>query len=694
MRPFPQKTEQKTDTKAQFWFGEIDRYEKDFGSWQDRAKKICERYKIEEKGAKKSKNTGFNILWSNVQTLLPAAYDSPPNPNVTSKFGGDKAAKQGAIVLERSVSHFVKTDDFNDSMGQCVLDRLLGGRGIVWVRYEPKFSEPSVLQGDVTTGVQVTDDIVPDIEGENVVIEYVNYCDFGHTFARTWQEVRGVWRKAYLTRRQLTARFGKDLADRMPMEGGNKEAGATGKMQCVYEIWDSEKKEVIWLARGFEQALDVKPDPLRLQKFFPCPRPLYATLDNSNLIPSPDFIQYQEQALELDMITQRIGLLLKALRVAGVYDRSAEGVQRLLTETSENKLIPVENWAMFSEKGGLNGVVNWFPLDAVVSTLQSLYQARDRVKNDVYEITGMSDIIRGASNAQESATAQKIKGQYASLRMGRLQRDVERFCRDLVRIIGEIIAEHFEPETIKMLSGLELPDQQMQQQAAMAQQQGIEVPQQVQELLQKPTWEQVLATIKNDAQRCYRIDIETDSTIKADQEAEKAARIEFITAVGGFLRESASAPAELQPLLLKMLEFGAGAFKIGRDLQDDITQFGEDLKAKAATPPEAPQENPAIAMQQAEAQAKQQQEMAKLQLEQAKMEASAQEAAANRALEEQKLQIEVERLQKEFELKDRELAIREIEAQNNLQIEMARIQADVMRQEQPPIMEESLISEA
>jgi hypothetical protein len=44
----------------------------------------------------------------------------------------------------------------------------------------------------------------------------------------------------------------------------------------------------------------------------------------------------------------------------------------------------------------------------------------------IYEVTGISDIVRGQGNAQETATAQEIKSQWGSLRIRKLQKQIER----------------------------------------------------------------------------------------------------------------------------------------------------------------------------------------------------------------------------------------------------------------------------
>ena len=50
------------------------------------------------------------------------------------------------------------------------------------------------------------------------------------------------------------------------------------------------------------------------------------------------------------------------------------------------------------------------PFDAVSEALKQLYDSRDRTKQVLYEVTGLSDLVRGASDPRTTATAEQIKG--------------------------------------------------------------------------------------------------------------------------------------------------------------------------------------------------------------------------------------------------------------------------------------------
>lgn len=592
---------QDTKSEAAKWIAEIKLYERESGPWQEKTKKIVSRYK-DQRNQQHSSKARYNILWSNVQTLIPALYAQNPKPNVERRFqDDDELSLKASQVLERCISYFVREDDVFSVNRQAVIDRLLGGRGTVWVRYVPNMSDPTIqgTQEIKEEGLQTTDDAltVPELKSEEVRLDYINWTDFGHTWARTWEEVRAIWKKVYLTREEGVKRFGdvfKSIPlDYSPEKLNDEKVQDTLKKATVYEIWDKTEKKVIWLHKDWPELLETAEDPLRLKNFFPGPKPLYATLANDTIIPVPDYTEYQDQAMELDQLTGRINSITKSIKVAGVYDSSAEGVQRLMVEGIENQLISVSNWAVFSEKGGLKGVIDLLPMQDIAATLLSLYEARDKVKQDLYEISGISDIVRGATNANETATAQKIKGQFATLRLDSMQKDVESFARDEIRIMGEIIAEHFSLETIKNISGIRLPTTQekmmFEQQAQMMQNPEAQpVDEKTQEFMSLPTWEDVYGLLKNDALRSFRIDVETDSTIKMDQDAERDARMEFLGAAGGFIQQMTQVQnPEVMPLLLEMLQFGVRGFKVGKDLEATFKTTIDKIK-KAAENPQPP----------------------------------------------------------------------------------------------------------
>jgi len=599
----------------------IGAYHNEFAKWTARTKKIIKRYRDDTRGQTGNETAKFNILWSNVQTLIPAVYAKLPKADITRRFGdNDQVGRVASQILERAIDFEIEHyPDFRSTMKYAVEDRFLGGRGTAWVRYEPHV-RPQGIEDD---GVQVTEDVeagelseVPEeIEYERAPVDYVHWRDFGHSQARTWEEVSQVWRWVYMSKEALVERFGEEIARKIPLDQGPEPLNAYNESKRSYnrakicELWDKETLKVYWLCKGMPQIIDVRDDPLGLEGFFPCPKPLYSTTTSDTLVPVPDFILYQDQAMELDILSDRIDGLVKALRVRGVYDASQPALQRLLTEGDNNALIPVDKWMAFSEKGGLKGSIDLLPLDQIAQTLLNCYQARADIKGQIYEITGISDIIRGQSAASETATAQQIKGQYAGLRLRSMQEDVALFASELIRLKAQVMCAKFQPQTILSYAAA-------QQMAPVDQQM---IPQALQLMQDRPL-------------RNFRVEIAADSLVQIDENQMKQDRLQFIQAFGGFLQQAlpvGQASPQLVPMMMELMKFGVQAFKASRPIEGQIDVAMEQLKQAAEQPkpevnPEAQQMQAEQERMQMELQMKQQEAQMEAQLEQRKLEMQAQ----------------------------------------------------------------------
>ena len=702
------------DDDVRCWLVQIEAYEKEHSPWAMRGEKIVKRYK-DDRGDTTKDRARFNVLWSNVETLKPALYARDPKPWIERRFKArDPVGAKAAEALEKCVSECLSADDFGHIMRITTQDYLLVGRGTTWERYQPVLTpavqpDPADSQADADTETgekEKAEEQAEKLTYEWVGTDYVHWKDFGHVLGRVWGEVSGVWRKVYMTRSALVKRFGEKVGNEIPLDHksdkvSDAKVGASLSKACIYEIWDKSERQVLFISKSYATVIETNPDPLQLKEFFPCPRPLLATVGNDTLIPVPDYALYQDQAAELDDLTARIRSLTKALKVAGVYDSSQTALARLLDEGHENKLVPVETWATFAQQGGLHGSISWLPIEEVANVLIRLYDARDKVKQDLYEITGLADIIRGNSSPSETATAQQIKGQFATLRLSDRQNEVQRFARDIVRLKAEIIAEHFADQTIIAMSGVDLltmaekqaiaKQQQMQAQyqqiAQQAQQQGMQVPPppalppippKKLELMDDPTWDDVLALLRNDPMRTFRIDIETDSTIKVDEDADKAGRIEFLQAVGQFLGnalQAAQAQPRLVPLLGEMLKFGVRGFKNARELEGAFDEALDGLEQAAKNPPPQPP-NPDLVKIDKEHQARMTEINQKADVSKQELTIKQQQASAEMALEARLAKFEAA-LEAQSQAHSQALAQQKQEMDHQLAIERERAKADL-----------------
>ncbi len=451
-----------------FWLQQLRLAEREDRDFVRRGRAIVKRYR-DERGYADSYRARFNILWANVETLKPVLYGRSPNPDVQRRHvdSDDPIANMGADILERCLSYEDDVEEFDKVMKQVVEDRLLPGRGTARVFYECSFGpdEPDMTAEPDEDGKQPTINVV---ENERAPVKYVFWEDYRESPARNEEEVWWKAYRVYMTRDELVERFGSKIGravtlDYTPRGLGDYDQSQDGpladafKKAQVWEIWDSRKKQAVWVAQSYGTSpLDTKDDPLELPGFFPSPRALKATTSNEKSVPVADYKQYQDQADALDSLTARIEKLTQALMVKGVYAGSEKAtIQQLLDTGTENMLIPVEDWAVFSgDKGSLSNMIAWLPVEQIAKVLIQLYDARERALKVLYQVTGIADILRGETDPNETMGAQTLKSQFATRRISESQKDVARFARDLMRLRGSVIAMHFSPQTLSEMAGL------------------------------------------------------------------------------------------------------------------------------------------------------------------------------------------------------------------------------------------------
>jgi len=660
-------------TPVELWSSEITAAEKELEKFYERARQVTRRF-LDERDTMNATSKWFNIFYANTNILESALYAQLPKPSVSRKYldYNDDVARVAALIIERCITQDLDDpcDNFDAVMRHCVQDRLVPGLAQAWLRLETDTEEISVpptpgsdieLPGAETEGEKPgqegTLDPLSQITDQRIIVDYIFWNDFLWSPCRVWEERRWVARKAYMTREELIERFGEEKGRSCPLNYnptnvGQVTQGSTPKEDIlkkavVYEIWDRTTRKVFWYSKGAREILDEKGDFLGLKGFEPCPRPMLANLSTSNTTPRPDYYMIQDQYTELDTINNRISMLIQACKVIGVYDKSAQGVQRMLTEGYDNQLIPVDNWAMFAEKGGLKGQIDWLPLESVVTSLRELNQAREAIKGQIYELTGIADIVRGASKASETLGAQQIKAQFASVRIKKLQDEVARFAADLMRIKAELTVKHFDPEMLIKKSNImatgndEYVGQAME---LLASEEGFE----------------------------WRIEVNADTLAQADYAMEKQDRIEITAAISKFMVSMVpllqQAPGSA-PLLLQMMKWTIAGFKGASEIETTIDKEIDKLARGAMTPQQKPDPH-----------------AAKIQMEQQKMQAEQQmkqvEAQQKAQAEQQKAQIEQQKAQAEAQLEQQrqmmEMAMERQRLQMEQTAEKSRLEMELM----------------
>jgi hypothetical protein len=700
-----EEREDREPKSSRVWLAMIEQAENDFRDWQTKADNLDKLYANLNILASDGRDRQFQMFWANIQVLGPSIYSRPPIPVVVPRFKDRKPVpRMASELLERSVVVGFDSKAGNiDSVMRMVRDDLtVLARGCAWVRYDTK-------------------------KGQKVCIERTNRKDFLTHAARSWEEVDWVAKRSWLTKDGMGERFKglpKDKLEQASYEGhkvGDSLKDDLARKAGVWEIWCKSENKVVWVTPGVDVVLDEGEPHLELEGFFPCPMPAYSTVQRDTLIPVPDMLFYKDQLEEINELTARIGALSDALQVRGFYPAGVgelgDAIETAIKSTVGNQvLIPISNWSLLGGASAKDTIV-WLPIDQVATTIVQLVELRKQLIADVYEITGLSDIMRGATEASETATAQQLKSQYGSVRIKDRQNELARFARDLVRISAEIMAENFTSKTMLEMSQLDIEtdadikakikpleeqiraiiakveqaktNPQIQQQAQVnpeqaqqmlqqAQQQAQALKEQIDELNEIATVEKVMKLLRDQKTRPFVLDIETDSTIAPDENAQKQRATEFITAVGGFMGQAiplVQAVPQASKLMAETLKYVAGQFRAGRQLEGVIEEFADDM-ATMAKQPKAP--DPAQAKVAAETQAAQQtmqveqqrheREQQAAQLEQQRKDAEAQAAQQREDI----------RLQTDLKTKDQD----EQRKESELNAKLANMGAEEMRKAQ------------
>lgn len=623
-------------TDAQNWLTRISTREKALrrGFW-DQAEKCARLYNAE---ADPDSENPFNILYANTEVLAPSLYSATPRPDVRMRD-----STQPNIVAQAAQTFLVNIiddqvpneEDFDTSMGSAVLSALVQGAGGVRVRYTPEKLCPIMFDSYPHDGLI-------------------------WSAARKWAKVTWIAFPLKMTKEDFFATFNVSDADRGKLrveESSESETRDDDKKPgvCVYELWDRRSKKVTFLCDSWETKI-VKPsvdDPLQLAGFFPTPGPLTMVMKSEKLCPVPLYSYYANQAKELNRVTVRLNKVLAALRVNGAYHGLlGKTLETILSDTADNKFVPADESMLLQQGGGFDKLIWMMPVDRLIGVAQQLYVARQQIKQVIYELTGISDIIRGSTVASETATAQDLKNKWGTIRLRKMQREVSLYVRDLLRLSVDLGAGLLDEQQFKALSFVQAPVaaekqaamQKMQQlQATMPPPQpGVPPPppppemQKLQQVLSQPSVADIQQQLKDDRGRIYLIDIETSSTIDVDASADRQEVGEFMNALAQMLSGlgplvQAGGPTGFEAAKALLLAV-TSRFKLGQ-------QVAEKLKALQAPPPPPQEQGPAgpSPEEQAATRAEAEYKMAELKLKQEGLALEREAMLAKHQLEMEKL---------------------------------------------------------
>lgn len=568
-------TEKKSDEpmadEVRYWLSEIEAAKKREKKYREEGRKVREIY------AAKKEDIPFNIVFSNVETMKPAMYSAVPRPVVQRRYKDEDAVgKAAATAAQRMLEFQLDTniegyETFNEAMNAATLDGLLPGRGVTSVKYD----------AEVSAEVKISEIICPESRSWDRVF-------FG--YARKWSQVPWVAYEDFIDEPEAERLFGKDISKKIKFTKGQQDSGDgekrnkdddeqnTGgrKTALVYQIWDKDGgRKIRYVSPHYKDGfLKVSDDTLGLTGFFNCPRPIQFVEKTDDMTPTSLYCFYEKQAEELNSLTVRMGKIIKALKVRGAYDSALGSDIENIFEAEENSLVPTEKGGSLAAGQGLDKAIWFMPLDLLKDTLEQLYVARERTKQVIFEIIGIADILRGASDANETLGAQQIKTQWGTLRLRPKQAEVQRYARDLMRMFVEIAARQYSEQNWARMTGLPYLGEQQVQLLTVAAQQGDQNA--VQQLQATPKWADVIAVLRDDLQRAFKIDIETNSTLEPEAAEDQKNIADLMNAIGQYLSsvgplvQQGVMPFEIaQSMLLAITR----RFRFGTEIEDQIKRM-------------------------------------------------------------------------------------------------------------------------
>ena len=651
------------------WTKEIDLAENFFRDYQEDALRCVHAY-LDDSNETLTQRPKYklNLYHSNVTTLQSIMYAKLPKVEADRRFAdpNDDVGRVAAEIITR-----ILQNDMNDPedrlalvLKQALLDRLTAGLGSARIRYCLEEEEIPRPEG---TPEEVPPESVK--KDEWCDVEYIHWRDILWSPCRTPGELRWKAFRVYMTKAEITARFGDEIAGTVPYssrgpkldpgegKGSDFRAHQDAAQAEVWEIWDKASHCVYWYVKGMSKFLDHQDDPMELDGFFPDAPTMCANLSTLKYIPKPDYLMAEDLYEEINELECRIALLTKACKIVGVYPAAATEVNRILTEGVENQLVPVENWAMFVDKGGLKGQVDYFPVKDVAEVLQILVIQQQQRIQQLYQVTGMSDIIRGQASASgTTATEQRIKAQFASTRMQFLQDEFANFASELLNRKVQLIRKYYDPARIMRLSNIaNTPDAQLAEQA--------------------------IALIKDEDAFDCRVKVSAESMAQIDYEALKTERSEFLSSVSQFL--GASAPIleqmkEAAPFLLEMLKFNLAGMKGANAMESTIDQaVAAMVQAQQAAASQPPPPSPEEKAMKIKVDGQKEIEAVKAQATAA---ADQQTAATEAAMAQQEHDAEMQRMAQELQMQREEHALKMEELEAKIAMMFAKL--DFQREEQ------------
>lgn len=569
----------------------------------------------------------FPIYWSSIKTYMPMIYSRPGVPVAEKQFDDldDNLARLACVALERAAKYAIKPPSFHRAMiatrdaflhsgkaaprivfhseitdepvkvyytQQQMVDPQSQQPFSIWVndRGEPLTEDVELIQDEAGYYLESATEKLEKVE---VIADPVYRMDYLHNpDARNEEEIWWKGYRACLDSHEFREKFGEEALESVQAEDKRQDEEQEDKAKyaaryAVWEIWDKRKKRVLFVPENGTKILTPvagnESDPYELAGFFPSPAFIIGTVGDKHFWPVPDYIQLQSLVEQLHALYRRLRILIRAVRRRGLYDSQIPELQALEDALDEAEYIGVENFKELIGDGGLEAIVKHFPTNELSSAIVETVSVSEQLEAKLDQLYGIPDIVRGSSDPNETASAQQQKGHYLSLRSSNPAEMMQELVRETVELMVDLMFKRFPESKLEQVCGVPFWKEE-----------------------DKQYWPQVLALCRDDQDRKIRVNIQTDSTITANRNAE----VEQKNFLAKTVFEGISAMAAAGQQVPEMVPVAAEALMLviqgaahGKQVEDKMRQALEQMMQPK--PPEQAPPDPAIVKAQIEQQMQQ-----------------------------------------------------------------------------------------
>lgn len=661
-----------------FWTKQINAAKEEHHDWFDQCKKLEDKFI--------DKEVPINLFYSNVQILSAALLNNEPKPEVTRRFFNATTADKKksdlytttARIAQSGIEYYFTKNSAIDVAKAAVKGAIKCGRGVLWVDYEPTIVQTTPDMGlikrmAVKAGLAAAPEPEEYVAERNIKIVSLSPEEYLCSYAENPHNIWWKARRHLMNRDALQSRFGYVATDaELKYSSTDTNVQTQEKLGEVWEIWDKNNKQRLFLLLGgksndFLQAPQT--DPYKLTDFFPCWD--YTPLTKSrSVVPTPEYMIYGKLLEEINLLSEKNAALGKKVKYVTICHNKDQELVQQLTSASDGSVV-----ASTAHVDDIRNVVTTLDISGAQGMIEKNNARIEILKNQLYEITGMSDLMRGASDPRETATAQRIKGLFGGLRFRDRQISVQEGIKNIFRIVAELICEHWDWDTLSNISGVELlsaTEKQVYGQQVVANQQaaqtGVPAPYKMDAFivkqLEKPTSDEVLHVLRDDRMRNFVIDIESTAT-DFDNKAEQLTTIQKMTEIFNGITQSAqfvSNPefVESYVALVKMqLAHVKCSSAVANQFTDGLIQFANKIRQSQKQAPQPTIEDKKLQLDSQKATADNQVAMAKI--------------AADKEIKMQQLHQDAAFKERELLLREREVAVKEREIYAESQANAVRI---------------------